>query len=69
MMVYSQENGLRVKIPAFCANELARHLPEGVKATRYIVDLILKDLANKKRGSHISDDATRNYNQDSTQPS
>lgn len=67
--MYSQENGLRVKIPAFCANELVKHLPEGVKATRYIVDLILKDLANKKRGSHISDDATRNYNQDSTQPS
>ncbi|QQA60842.1 hypothetical protein JC965_23795 [Aeromonas caviae] len=68
-IMYSQENGLRVKIPAFCANELAKHLPEGVKATRYIVDLILKDLANKKRGSHISDDATRNYNQDFTQPS
>ena len=67
--MYSQENGLRVKIPAFCANELVKHLPEGVKATRYIVDLILKDLANKKRGSHISDDATRNYNQDSAQPS
>jgi hypothetical protein len=68
-MMYSQENGLRVKVPAFCANELIKHLPEGVKPTRYIIDLILRDLATKKEDHNTSDDATRNYNQDSTQPS
>jgi hypothetical protein len=68
-MMYSQENGLRVKVPAFCANELIKHLPEGVKPTRYIIDLILRDLATKKKDHSTSDDATRNYNQDSTQPS
>ncbi len=56
--MYSQENGLRVKVPAFCANELIEYLPEGVKPTRYIVDLILKDLAKKKKDHKISDEDT-----------
>ncbi|CAJ1899510.1 MULTISPECIES: hypothetical protein [Aeromonas] len=62
MMVYSQENGLRVKIPAFCANELVKHLPEGVKATRYIVDLILKDLAIKKKDRDKRDENSTGNN-------
>lgn len=45
-MMYSQENGLRVKVPAFCANELIKYLPEGVKPTRYIIDLILSVVVN-----------------------
>ena len=60
--MYSQENGLRVKVPAFCANELIKYLPEGVKATRYIVDLILKDLATKEDHNKRDENSTGNNN-------
>ncbi len=61
-MMYSQENGLRVKVPAFCANELIKYLPEGVKPTRYIIDLILRDLATKKKDHSTSDENSTGNN-------
>lgn len=61
-MMYSQENGLRVKVPAFCANELIKYLPEGVRPTRYIVDLILKDLAYKKKDHNKRDENSTGNN-------
>lgn len=53
--MYSDQNGLRIKLPSFVANQLVEYLPEGVKATRYLVDLILQDLAKHKKESHTSD--------------
>ncbi|HGE8269929.1 TPA: hypothetical protein ACGD2I_004492 [Aeromonas hydrophila] len=61
--MYSEQNGLRVKLPAFVANDLIKYLPEGMKPTRFIVNLILMELAKKKRGSHTSDDAIRDNNE------
>lgn len=53
--MYSDQNGLRIKLPSFVANQLVEYLPEGVKPTRFIVGLILDEMAKHKKESLQSD--------------